>query len=190
MSEKVINNKFKADIDRMIEQGQSSRSISSWLAKRGEYISHVTISAYRNSERDSESITATIEYESTDEAKEKLTEIILQKAIESPNSPTKLRAYVDAYLKLSNQIEKDKEATPNNTMEEFRYLSHGEKLERLKKSVLKNLSFFHSYYRLDFLEATSEKQKEFHLWSEQVEQLMAPIFNGELPSNGGQYVKC
>ena len=181
MSEKVANNKFKLEIDKMIDQGQSSRAISSWLSLRGESISHVTLAAYRNSEKDSSSVVTTIEYESSSEAKEKLTEIILQKAIESPSNPTKLRAYVDAYLKLSNQIEKDKEASPNNSVEEFKYLSPEERLEKLKRTVLSSLSHFHLYYQVKFLDASKELHSDYENWNKQVELMMAPIFEGKFP---------
>lgn len=46
----IKNSSLRTEIERMLVQGVSPRKVSDWTKQNGEYISHVTITAYKNKE--------------------------------------------------------------------------------------------------------------------------------------------
>lgn len=46
----IKNSGLRTEIERMLAQGVSPRKVSEWTRQQGDYISHVTITAYKNAE--------------------------------------------------------------------------------------------------------------------------------------------
>ena len=46
----IKNSSQRTEIERMLAQGGSPRKVSDWTKQHGTYISHVTITAYKNAE--------------------------------------------------------------------------------------------------------------------------------------------
>jgi hypothetical protein len=176
MSQKIINCKYRTQIDQMIRSGQSSRQISAWLGNRQIHISHVTIASYRNSG-------GHIDSPSGQEGSEpknalELAETLLKKAAQCPDNPVKVRSYVDSATKLYSLDNKRLLSQPI-TDEHSELPPIEELLPKWKNTMIGMLQFYHPLYNSNDLNDRSEARR----WHSKVKKLMIPILEGRLPTS-------
>lgn len=186
MSAKVSSSRFKRDIDRFIQHGQSSRFIAKWLAQRGETISHVTISSYRSSAINQ---SVGVGRQSTQprvvSSESNLTQELLNKAIENLDNPTAVKNYLESYIKMSDKAPtQESEPRPAVDMSaEVNSLRTGQPTTKMKKFIFDMFCLLHPVWR-EGAAPTQEVQRDYRRWKRVLNSTLNPLLEGRNPLEG------
>lgn len=193
MSEKITGNRFKSEIDNLIHQGVSSRTISSWLAQRGESISHVTISSYRKTRSENELAPQPLNKVTTKVSEAVLVQELRQKVVENLDNPSKLKIYLDGFLRMGDKagsLPPEQIISSVDLKPDFEELRAGKHSDRLKQVIYGIFAMSHPYWRRDFKSLSPEARQSYREWQRVLTSVLEPLFEGKNPLKEQGTVKC